>query len=275
MFITPHSGLSSIFGWISIACWIVVYSPQIYENYALQSGEGLSVPFVLIWLCGDLCNLIGASIAGLLPTIIILGCYYSVCDTTLLIQIHYYRWKHGHPLFKARRIEEDQERTPLLPEGEQDENKHLSTKSLVVRYTAALLFVAIVGTSAWWIAGDGSQQETPKPRVPPKNWWKSQVFGWFSAILFIGARIPQIIKNFTTKCKGLSPALFFFAMCGNVTYSLSIIARSTDKEYLLLNASWLAGSSLIIFLDVFVLCQFMYYRMQDRKQNGGVGGSVE
>lgn len=56
---------------------IVVYSPQIHENYALQSGEGLSILFVLIWLAGDLCNLIGAVIAGLLPTIIILACYVS------------------------------------------------------------------------------------------------------------------------------------------------------------------------------------------------------
>jgi len=172
----------------------------------------------------------------------ILGCYYSLCDATLLIQIHYYRWKHGHPLFKAR-LAEDHERTLLLPEGEQDENKHPSTKSLAVRYTAALLFVVIVGTSTWWIAGDDDQQGTPKPHVPAKDWWKSQILGWLGAILFIGARIPQIIKNFTTKCKGLTPALFFFAMCGNVTYSLSILARSTDRDYLLLNASWLAGKT--------------------------------
>ena len=52
-----------------------MYSPQIIENYQLQSGEGLSVGFVVIWLVGDLCNLSGAILAGLLPTIIILGVY--------------------------------------------------------------------------------------------------------------------------------------------------------------------------------------------------------
>lgn len=56
---------------------IVVYSPQIYENYTLQSGEGLSVPFVVIWLLGDLFNLVGAALAGLLPTVIILALYVS------------------------------------------------------------------------------------------------------------------------------------------------------------------------------------------------------
>lgn len=56
---------------------MIVYSPQIYENYSLQSGEGLSVLFVVIWLTGDLTNLFGALMAGLLPTIIILAVYVS------------------------------------------------------------------------------------------------------------------------------------------------------------------------------------------------------
>lgn len=84
-------------GWISIACWlvqnpchespdlslrlyahrIVVYSPQIIENYQLQSGEGLSLLFIYVWLLGDVCNLVGAVMAGLLPTVIILGVYVS------------------------------------------------------------------------------------------------------------------------------------------------------------------------------------------------------
>ena len=57
---------------------IVVYSPQVIENYQLKSGEGLSVFFVYIWFAGDLCNLFGALLAGLLPTIIILAIYVSV-----------------------------------------------------------------------------------------------------------------------------------------------------------------------------------------------------
>lgn len=56
----------------------MVYSPQILENYQLQSGEGLSVFFVLIWLTGDLTNLFGALLAGLMPTIIILAAYVRV-----------------------------------------------------------------------------------------------------------------------------------------------------------------------------------------------------
>lgn len=218
--------------------------------------------FVAIWLAGDLCNLIGAVLAGLIPTVIILACYYSLCDSTLLCQIFYYRWKHGQPLLKPRSVEDD-ERAPLLPGREEAVKKHLSTRTLLVRYTAALIFVCMVGTTAWWITRNNHEQ-APKP-VPRKDWWKSQIFGWASAFFFIGARIPQITKNFKTRCEGLSPALFFFAMCGNITYSSSILAKSTDWDYLITNASWLAGSSLIVSLDIFVLCQFVYYRAQDRR----------
>ena len=52
---------------------ILVYSPQLIENYKLKSGEGVSVPFVVIWLVGDILILLGALIANLLPTVILLA----------------------------------------------------------------------------------------------------------------------------------------------------------------------------------------------------------
>ena len=36
-------------------------------------------------------------------------------------------------------------------------------------------------------------------------------------------------------------------------------------RYLLANASWLAGSGLTIFLDLFVLGQFIVFNWQDKK----------
>ncbi|KAJ9093590.1 hypothetical protein QFC20_007100 [Naganishia adeliensis] len=68
---------SGIAGWISIACWIIVYTPQ---NYQLKSGEGLSVAFVILWLIGDLTNLAGGAMAHLLPTMIILAVYHGTSN---------------------------------------------------------------------------------------------------------------------------------------------------------------------------------------------------
>lgn len=62
---------------MSLACWMVVYAPQVWENYQLQSGEGLSVAFVILWLAGDLTGLAGSIMAGLIPSVIILALYVS------------------------------------------------------------------------------------------------------------------------------------------------------------------------------------------------------
>lgn len=48
-----------------------------------------------------------------------------------------------------------------------------------------------------------------------------QIFGWFSAILYIGSRVPQLIKNWRQQStEGLSPGMFICAVFGNFFYAL-------------------------------------------------------
>jgi len=225
----------------------------------------LSVFFVAIWLLGDLCNLVGAVMAGLLPTMIILAVYYSVCDITLLFQIYYYRYTHPVRLVVSVPgvvvSNEAGEESPLLQNVNQDgvSKAHPSLAKQIARYLLAFAFVIATGVVAWL----ASQQNTEKPdtgRFKDVIEWRSQVIGWMSAVLYLGSRIPQIFKNFKTKCEGLSLALFMFAIAGNATYVLSICTDSMERKHLIANASWLAGSGLTIFLDIFVLCQFFYFR---------------
>jgi len=258
--------LSSAFGWISLACWIVVYSPQLWENYTRQSGQGLSVLFVVTWLIGDVCSLVGGLIAHLVPTVIILSTYYLFCDALLLFQIYYYRWKNPHACEIATQETSPVEDTPLL--GNPVEPKWAARWNLeneVLRYSLCLVFVFATGISAWAI-----DLKTRGPRAPSEPEgiveWRSQILGWVSAAAFLGARIPQILKNVETKCEGLSPALFLFAMSGNTTYALSICFASMKMKYLLANAPWLAGSILTVFLDIFVLGQFVYYRSGNKRR---------
>jgi solute carrier family 66 (lysosomal lysine-arginine transporter), member 1 len=101
--------LSGILGSVSIACWVVVFSPQIVENFRRGSAEGLSVVFILIWLVGDVFNVLGAVLQGVLPTMVssrhkevskvnsrysfqkvILAVYYTIADLVLLLQCFYY-----------------------------------------------------------------------------------------------------------------------------------------------------------------------------------------
>ena len=53
-----------------VACWVVVFSPQIIENFRRSSAEGLSIEFVIIWLLGDFANIIGAVMQRVLPTMV-------------------------------------------------------------------------------------------------------------------------------------------------------------------------------------------------------------
>ncbi|PPQ77482.1 hypothetical protein CVT25_011352 [Psilocybe cyanescens] len=249
--------LSSILGWISIACWVIVYSPQVYENYTLQSGEGLSVLFVIIWLLGDLTNLAGALLAGLLPTVILLALYYTTCDTILLFQIYYYRWKRNRLVTGiSGNSQAPPENTPLLGGNSRSHDEPVSTKKLGIRYALTLSFVVAVGVAAWCITKDEDSGLVVLPKED-KNWVYIQILGWSSALFFLGARVPQILKNFKTRCEGLSPALFLFAIFGNSTYALSICAKSMDRDYLVTNGGWLAGSMMTIFLDIFVSSQYI------------------
>ena len=178
----------------------------------MQSGEGLSLSFIVIWLIGDLCNLTGAALGNLLPTVILLAVYvrhtpfphlficsqlavawwtnaweqYTLCDIALLAQVYYYRWK------RARRSPES---APLLQGTDRAEAKpEPSTRVIVLRYAAALVFVIATGVAAWavarWTEGgkgpDDAAPEQPPPEAgTPARTWAIQILGWTSAVLYV------------------------------------------------------------------------------------------
>ncbi|ETW81686.1 hypothetical protein HETIRDRAFT_173361 [Heterobasidion irregulare TC 32-1] len=232
--------LSNALGWISIACWIVVYSPQIFENYQLKSGEALSVLFVAVWLLGDLCNLVGASMAGLLPTVILLAIYYSLCDIILLFQIYYYRRRKSvaHARSSDITVNDASETTHLLSQadGELPTVEGVYPPRLqLLKYLGAVIFVFATGIAAWAISEKLHQGKEDPSRPEEILEWRSQVLGWISAVLYL--------KNLKTRCEGLSPGLFLFAILGNLTYGLSICVSSTKIDHLIANASWLAADA--------------------------------
>ncbi|KZV73803.1 PQ-loop-domain-containing protein [Peniophora sp. CONT] len=264
---------SSVLGWISIATWILVYTPQLIENYKRKSGDGVSVPFVVIWLAGDILNLLGALIANLLPTVILLAVWYSLCDSVLLGQIYYYRWRQAHTA--AMFADDDapvpaDESAPLLAGGnevvEETEKQTSSLRRELLQYTGSIVFVVAVGVAAWAVSTkmDTGDDVPPTKGAEEVIEWRSQVMGWISAVLYLGSRVPQILKNTSTRCEGLSPGMFVFTILANATYTASILVVGLDRQHLIVNASWLAGSALTIFLDLFVLGQFVHYRSEAR-----------
>ncbi|TKA71491.1 hypothetical protein B0A49_05604 [Cryomyces minteri] len=119
------TAISGILGAISIACWVVVFSPQILENFQRKSADALSVAFIVIWLAGDIFNILGGVLQGVLPTMNILAVYYTFADLVLLGQLFYYRgftFKDTVPFNKSSTTDledgEPDERTGLLANGE-------------------------------------------------------------------------------------------------------------------------------------------------------------
>jgi len=148
--------------------------------------------FVLVWLIGDICNLLGAVLANLLPTVILLGLYYSMCDMILLGQIYYYKWKR-HSL--ALTLERG-ERAPLLAASQNEQPSQSSSTSaslFMLRYACATCFVILVGIAASWLSEDTHSAVEPG-NLPTAPLWLIQTLGWTSAISYLGARIPQICK---------------------------------------------------------------------------------
>lgn len=91
-----------------------------------------------------------------------------------------------------------------------------------------------------------------------------RTFAWICTVLYLMSRIPQIRKNFKRKSvQGLSPALFIFAACGNLTYTASVLSHpGHTKETLLEAVPYLIGSAGTLVFDFTIFCQFLWYSRQ-------------
>lgn len=128
---------------------VVVFSPQIIQQFQQGNADGLSIQFIIIWLLGDVFNILGAVLQGVLPTMvggtcssiacsrgltwtsqIILAVYYTIADIVLLAQCFYYRgftWRDEltpPPKTAANNVGEPTERTSLLPHPHEQHHEH-------------------------------------------------------------------------------------------------------------------------------------------------------
>ncbi|KAI7069180.1 hypothetical protein KC327_g9103, partial [Hortaea werneckii] len=127
--LTWNEALSGIFGTISLASWVFLLLPQLWENYAQGHAEGISLTFLFIWALGDVANLVGAVWAGLVPTVIALAVYFTFADCVLIAQCLWYKWRKGEAGHEeeeeGRKAQGSSEQTPLLGDGNADGNGHV------------------------------------------------------------------------------------------------------------------------------------------------------
>ncbi|SCU81558.1 LAMI_0B06788g1_1 [Lachancea mirantina] len=286
--------VSGIAGSISIACWVIVFVPQIYENFYRRSADGLSMLFVVLWLAGDIFNLLGAMLQHLLPTMILLAAYYTVADIILWLQCICYGTEQkvdpvhlspANPINESVLEDVFNEHQPLLRSHKHNtvqtvsETATESSSQVNVRAngsasgsgsntrrnllrTVVVLGVVLGGFLSWYVSYANNPDRVPEEPDLSMN-WLAQFFGYLSAVLYLGSRVPQILLNFQRKsCEGISFLFFLFACLGNITFILSVLSVSVKPRYLLVNASWLIGSIGTLLMDFAIFLQFFLYESE-------------
>ncbi|KAM9888192.1 hypothetical protein OXX79_010107 [Metschnikowia pulcherrima] len=277
--IIDAQAVSGITGSISLACWIIVFAPQIYENFRRKSSEGLSLMFIILWLAGDVFNVLGAVLQGVLPTMIILAVYYTLADIVLLVQCIMYGDGEKPDLVHlspANPLSDDVLETALSRDCAAEELDNVSERcssevnfSPLKAFLHKLFMVFLVfsaGLISWYVSyvrDHGKKHKTPaEMEFDPL----AQFFGWLCAILYLGSRVPQILLNYERKsCEGISFMFFLFACLGNLTYVISILAIDMSWHYIWVNSSWLVGSLGTLGLDFTIFIQFFLYNENSEK----------
>eukprot|EP01059_Diplonema_ambulator_P028697 TRINITY_DN47593_c0_g1_i1.p1 TRINITY_DN47593_c0_g1~~TRINITY_DN47593_c0_g1_i1.p1 ORF type:complete len:457 (+),score=77.40 TRINITY_DN47593_c0_g1_i1:73-1443(+) len=105
---------------------------------------------------------------------------------------------------------------------------------------------------------DGSNND---PSVTEEQYYIGTAIGWVSAALYLGSRVPQLLKNWRRgSTDGLSPVMFTMAVCANVTYFLGMILLDSSTDSVLCHLPWIVGSLGTVQFDMMALFQFLYFR---------------
>ncbi|KAM9244190.1 lysosomal amino acid transporter 1 homolog isoform 1-T2 [Dugong dugon] len=236
-------------GLISILCFAASTFPQYIK--ACRAGnmdQALSLWFLLGWLSGDSCNLIGSFLANQLPLQTYTAVYYVIADLLMLTLYFHYKYKKRASLLSA----------PI---------------------NAALLLILGTAFSTPLLSRPdpvAAAREVFRGRtllsVEPGNKPFTQqeiigfVIGSVSSVLYLLSRLPQIHTNFLRKStQGISYSLFALVILGNTLYGLSVLLKNpevgqSEGSYLLHHLPWLVGSLGMLLLDSIISVQFLIYR---------------
>ncbi|KAF9871869.1 hypothetical protein CkaCkLH20_10501 [Colletotrichum karsti] len=301
-----EDALSGIFGSISLTAWICLLLPQLIANYKAQSADGLSMGFLIIWLLGDVTNLLGALFTHLAPTAVALASYFCFADLILISQCVYYNTRNARRNARRRSsaavtatgaAAAPTEHEPLLApannrrrsssaglpgshrrhavhhESSLDPLRKMVTgedetpdSNPWLHNTLSILAVYLVGAAGWFVSYKVGAWDSPDAEVGApsevEGVWESVGLGlgYISAVCYLCARIPQIVKNYREKsCEGLALLFFLLSLTGNFTYGASLVAFKQDKAYLLNALPWLLGSLGTIAEDFIIFAQFHLY----------------
>lgn len=236
-------------GLVSILCFAASTFPQYIK--ACKTGnmdQALSVWFLLGWIGGDSCNLIGSFLADQLPLQTYTAVYYVLADLVMLSLYFHYKFKKCP--------------SPLS-----------ATINSVLLFILGLACTTPLLSRAGSVAAPrevfhGRKLLSMEPGNKPFT--RQEIIGFvigsISSILYLFSRVPQIRTNFLRKStQGISYSLFALVMLGNTLYGLSVLLKNpevgqSEGSYLLHHLPWLVGSLGVLLLDTIISAQFLVYR---------------
>ncbi|XP_022608898.1 lysosomal amino acid transporter 1 homolog isoform X1 [Seriola dumerili] len=245
--------MASIYlGLLSILCFMVSSLPQYYSSCRTGNMDSaLSIWFLLLWLGGDSCNLVGSFLADQLPLQTYTAVYYVIADLLMLGMYLYYKMKNK--MAESRRV------------------LHVVGVACVLGFTANLAHIPGLGTQQEIPSGfRGRSLLSTSDSSSVKAFTPKEIIGFsigsVSSVLYLCSRLPQMYTNFKRKStEGVSYFLFALVILGNTTYGLSVLLKNPDegqgeKSYLIHHLPWLIGSLGTLTLDLIISIQFVIYR---------------
>uniref|UniRef100_A0AC11ENV2 Solute carrier family 66 member 1 n=1 Tax=Ovis aries TaxID=9940 RepID=A0AC11ENV2_SHEEP len=225
-----------------------IHLPYIKACKTGNMDQALSVWFLLGWIGGDSCNLIGSFLADQLPLQTYTAVYYVLADVLMLSLYFYYKFKKRPSPWSAR-------------------INSLLLFILGVACTTPLLRSARSGAAPREVFR-GRTLLSVEPGNKPFT--EKEVIGFaigsVSSVLYLFSRLPQIRTNFLRKStQGISYSLFALVMLGNTLYGLSVLLKNPEEgqsegSYVLHHLPWLVGSLGVLLLDTIISVQFFLYR---------------
>ncbi|KAG0165445.1 hypothetical protein DFQ30_008449 [Apophysomyces sp. BC1015] len=248
--------------------------PQVIKNYRLGTAESLSFSFLVVWLTGDVANLIGCRITGQLPFQLYLSIYFIAIDTFLCIQwLYYVRYPDN-----ALRLWFNPPQ-PAVSETKPTEYTHLllstapstasaSTSSSSKNYNSTALFMLGLFSLGNISTNLTSMDTTTLSAFGDEHdriLWIGRFFAWTCTFLYLSSRLPQIYQNFRRRSvEGLAMSLFGFAAMGNLTYCLSIFTNPhATRASMMESVPYILGSAGTLVFDATIFSQYLFFKNND------------
>lgn len=243
--------LAWIFSIISNCIWLIVFVPQLYQNYKNKNSQAISLLLLFCLLLGDVLAMTSGYLKKLNIVVIYTAAYHIILNSIIICQILYYR----KISFSC-----NEERLSLLSSSSLSSSSsslssmYLFTPWEIYFYITSICFIILTYI---FIKLNNNYTELV-----------GDFLAWIATFIFIFSRIPQILLNFKRQStEGLSITTFVIANISSMFFMLSILIILYDlnknqyNNYIIENIQWLIGGGITTIFDGIIFYQFYKYRL--------------